>query len=157
MQLQQGQGLTLAGGYGARRDVQGLGGLRQGEALEVAQYHHRPQLTGQACDGLPQGERVEGLRRGLGQLGHRQLPLPAAQLGVAGVDEDAGHPGGEILRLTEAFVVEKALVDRLVHCVHGAGLAAQIEPGGAVEPAFQALRLLNEFLFGQGWRPLSAY
>ena len=70
----------------ARRDVQGLGGLRQGEALEVAQYHHRPQLTGQACDGLPQGERVEGLRRGLGQLGHRQLPLPAAQLGVAGVD-----------------------------------------------------------------------
>ena len=55
MQLQQGQGLTLAGGYGARRDVQGLGGLRQGEALEVAQHHHRPQLTGQAGDGLPQG------------------------------------------------------------------------------------------------------
>jgi len=64
---------------------------------------------------------------------------------------------GAAYRLAEAFVVEKALVDRLVHRVHGAGLAAQIEPGGAVEPAFQALRLLNEFLFGQGWRPLSAY
>ena len=69
----------------------------------------------------------------------------------------SGKQSSVFSRLAEAFVVEKALVDRLVHRVHGAGLAAQIEPGGAVEPAFQALRLLNEFLFGQGWRPLSAY
>ena len=81
----------------------------------------------------------------------------AAQLVLAHIDEDPGQPGLEELGLPQLPAVPEGAVHRLVHRVHGAGLAAQIEPGGAVEPAFQALRLLNEFLFGQGWRPLSAY
>ena len=71
----------------------------------------------------------------------------------AGVDEDAGQPGVEILGLAELFVVQKALVHRLVHRVQRVGLAAQIEPRGAVEPGLDGLGAVGKFLFRQGWRP----
>ena len=113
-----------------------LAGLRQGEALEVAQYHHRPQLPGQAGHRVPQGKGVVVRGGGLRGMGEGGLPPAAAQLIGAGVQQDPGEPGGEKLGLAQAAAGQQAPVDRLVHRVQGGGLASQIEQGGALLPQF---------------------
>ena len=105
------------------------------------------QFPGQAAQGLLQRQGVKLLLGGLGQLVHRQLPLPAAQLGIADVDQDPGEPGVEELRLTQLFAGAEALVDRLVHRVHRGGLAAQVQDGGPVQLLLQRLRPADVFLF----------
>ena len=102
------------------------------------------------ADGLLQRQVVVGV----GPSGVRQgllpgQPLPAAQLPVAGVDEDAGQPGVKEFGLAQLFQPPQGLIHRLVHRLQGVGLTAQVQVRGAVQPLPQGFHPGGEFLLIQ--------